>query len=288
MLADEWKRPRVDPEPNPGSSRMAAAASAARLSHENHAALLSAAALTTCGRHCRLPTAAAGDLPPLDPDASSPPPIAGLPDDEASGAILQVRGSDGRWLGTSGVADVHTGRHVPQHGRFRIGSMTKSFTATAALQLVARGNLDLDRSVQTYVPGVLPERSPSTSCSTTPPGCPASTSTTRTPPGSSRTGSTPGPRASCSTSPSTRRRCPMAFRRGAQRYGNIDYLVLGAVIEKVTGRPYGDAIRAAHPAAAAATRPRRDTTAPARRGTRSSTGPVTSRRPTRLTGPPPR
>jgi D-alanyl-D-alanine carboxypeptidase len=36
----------------------------------------------------------------------------------------------------------------------------------------------------------------------------------------------------------------MVFAPGEQqRYGNIDYLVLGAVIEEVTGRSYGDAIR---------------------------------------------
>ncbi|GGQ72973.1 serine hydrolase domain-containing protein [Couchioplanes azureus] len=79
-----------------------------------------------------------------------------LPDAEASGALVQIRGSAGCWQGTAGVADVRTGAGVPQNGRFRIGSMTKAFTAVVALQLVAEGRLDLDRTVQHYRPGLLP------------------------------------------------------------------------------------------------------------------------------------
>src|SRR3712207_7253567 len=45
---------------------------------------------------------------------------------------------------------------VPADARFRIGSMTKMFTAAVALQLVAEGRLALDRTVQHYLPGLLP------------------------------------------------------------------------------------------------------------------------------------
>src|SRR3954454_11969988 len=85
----------------------------------------------------------------LDPAALAAA-IAGLPNGEASGALLQVRGEDGCWQGTSGVANIQTGQKVPVNGRFRIGSMTKAFTPTAVLQLVAKGKLRLDRTVQSY------------------------------------------------------------------------------------------------------------------------------------------
>jgi D-alanyl-D-alanine carboxypeptidase len=185
---------------------------------------------------------------PLDP-AKLAAAVAGLPNDEASGALLQVRGADGCWQGTSGVVNVHTGQKVPLDGRFRIGSMTKTFTGTAALQLVARGKLDLDRTVQSYLPDLLPAEYP-----------PITIDQLLT-----YTSGLPGPRID-HKDPDwflahrfdtwTPRQLfdlafyedgkvyPMAFAPGTQqRYGNIDYLVLGAVIEKVTGKPYGDAIR---------------------------------------------
>ena len=193
--------------------------------------------------------AAADTRPLLDPAALEAA-IAGLPNGEASGALLQVRGSDGRWQGTSGVANVHTGQKVPVNGRFRIGSMTKTFTATAALQLVAKGRLDLHRTVQSYAPDLLPAEFP-----------PITIDQLLT-----YTSGLPGMEidhkdpvwflAHRFDTWTPRQLFDLAFREEdgtakemlfcpgrAQNYGNIDYLVLGAVIERVTGRPYGDAIR---------------------------------------------
>jgi len=45
------------------------------------------------------------------------------------------------------------GRSVTPRTPFRIGSLTKSFTAAAVLQLVESGRVDLDAPVQTYLPG---------------------------------------------------------------------------------------------------------------------------------------
>jgi len=55
-----------------------------------------------------------------------------------------------------GLADVETGRVVdPLETGFRIGSITKTFTATAILQLVEKGLLDLDADIEQYLPGLL-------------------------------------------------------------------------------------------------------------------------------------
>jgi D-alanyl-D-alanine carboxypeptidase len=74
----------------------------------------------------------------------------------AVGALAEVR--DGRevWRGTSGVAVLGTTRAVPADGRFRIGSITKTFVATVVLQLAAEGRLRLDDSVEKWLPGVVP------------------------------------------------------------------------------------------------------------------------------------
>ena len=62
---------------------------------------------------------------------------------------------DGR-TAARGVADLDTGRPMQPGLSFRLGSVTKSFTATVALQLVAEGKLRLDDTVERRLPGVLP------------------------------------------------------------------------------------------------------------------------------------
>lgn len=193
--------------------------------------------------------AAADPLPPLDPAALEAA-IAGLPNAEASGALLQVRGTTGRWQGTAGVANVHTGQKVPVNGRFRLGSMTKTFTATAALQLVAKGRLDPHRTVQSYAPDLLPAEFPPITVDqllTYTSGLPSMEIDHKDPAWFLRHRFdtwTPRQLFDLAFHKEDGTAKDMLFTPGtAQNYGNIDYLVLGAVIEKVTGRPYGDAIR---------------------------------------------
>lgn len=176
--------------------------------------------------------------------------IAGLPNDEASGALLQVRGTKGNWQGTSGVANVHTGQKVPVNGRFRIGSMTKTFTATAALQLVAKGKLDPHRTVQSYDRTILPTEFPPITIDqllSYTSGLPSMEIDHKDPVWflAHRFDTwTPRQLFDLAFRDEDGTAKAMLFAPGTeQKYGNIDYLVLGAVIEKVTGRPYGDAIR---------------------------------------------
>jgi D-alanyl-D-alanine carboxypeptidase len=71
----------------------------------------------------------------------------------AVGALAEVRDGRSVWRGTSGVAELGTTRPVPVDGRFRAGSITKSFVATVVLQLVAEGRLRLDDRVEKWIPG---------------------------------------------------------------------------------------------------------------------------------------
>ena len=50
-----------------------------------------------------------------------------------------------------GVTSVENPLEVTPETRFQIGSITKTFTGTAVIELVARGGLDLDRPVRAYV-----------------------------------------------------------------------------------------------------------------------------------------
>ncbi|WKX72779.1 serine hydrolase [Streptomyces sp. XD-27] len=96
-------------------------------------------------------------LPPLDPAALHAA-IGDLEHPPATAAQLQVSGSAGRWYGTSGVADLRSGRSVRAGDKVRIGSITKMFVATVALQLVAERRLCLDTPVRRCLPGLLPAR----------------------------------------------------------------------------------------------------------------------------------
>ncbi|MER7112077.1 serine hydrolase domain-containing protein [Streptomyces sp. NPDC000229] len=76
---------------------------------------------------------------------------AGVP-----GVFAEVRDAGRTWRGASGVADVDTGRPVGPGMRQRVGSITKTFTAAAVMQQVERGRIDLDAPIGGYLPRLVP------------------------------------------------------------------------------------------------------------------------------------
>lgn len=73
-------------------------------------------------------------------------------DDKLSGAMLAERGGKTIYKRNWGLANRETGAPVTDATKFRIGSMNKMFTAVAALQLVDQGKLSLDGTVGQYLP----------------------------------------------------------------------------------------------------------------------------------------
>ncbi|MFC0626721.1 serine hydrolase domain-containing protein [Kribbella deserti] len=69
-------------------------------------------------------------------------------------AGVQVRVNDrrGEWVGSAGVRKLGSAAKPPTNGRFRVGSVTKTFTATLVLQLAAEGKIGLDSPVADYLP----------------------------------------------------------------------------------------------------------------------------------------
>ncbi len=70
------------------------------------------------------------------------------------GAIAYVSVGDQEWISTLGVADLDTQAPVDPAGHGRIGSITKPIVATAVLELVDKGELSLDDTLEKYVTGV--------------------------------------------------------------------------------------------------------------------------------------
>jgi D-alanyl-D-alanine carboxypeptidase len=59
-----------------------------------------------------------------------------------------------RWDGVQGVSDLATKSSFRRDDYVRIASITKTFTATAVLQLVDRKKVSLDDKLERYVPGI--------------------------------------------------------------------------------------------------------------------------------------
>ncbi|WFE30385.1 serine hydrolase [Solwaraspora sp. WMMD791] len=87
---------------------------------------------------------------------------AALRDNKIAGATVAVV-SNGEIVTTRGYGDADTGAGGssavpvdPQEHLFRIGSVSKLITATAAMQLVESGSIDLDADIDTYLDYDLP------------------------------------------------------------------------------------------------------------------------------------
>ncbi|WP_018767521.1 serine hydrolase domain-containing protein [Bacillus sp. 105MF] len=59
------------------------------------------------------------------------------------------------WSYAAGIADLRTKKPMKTDFRFRIGSVTKTFIATVVLQLAGENRLNLDDSIEKWLPGVI-------------------------------------------------------------------------------------------------------------------------------------
>jgi D-alanyl-D-alanine carboxypeptidase len=117
---------------------------------------LGAALLALLAVPAQAGTAAAAGLPAPD-DAGLQAVLHTALSQGAPGAMVRVDDNGTIHRLSEGVADRATGRAITTTDRFRVGSVTKSFSAVVLLQLVDEGKLDLDASVNTYLPGLLPD-----------------------------------------------------------------------------------------------------------------------------------
>ncbi|GGR87064.1 D-alanyl-D-alanine carboxypeptidase [Streptomyces aureoverticillatus] len=98
-----------------------------------------------------VPTAAAKPRP-TDPLQQQ---VEAVHDTGAVGVHAEVTSPDTRESAYAGTAAMNTTRPMPRDGRFRIGSATKTFTATVVLQLVGEGRMSLEDTVERWLPGVV-------------------------------------------------------------------------------------------------------------------------------------
>ncbi|WP_225725134.1 MULTISPECIES: serine hydrolase [unclassified Nocardia] len=71
------------------------------------------------------------------------------------GALAQIRDGESTSFLSAGVADTGSNRPAGPRDQFRVGSITKTFTATLILQLAAEHKLGLDDTVEQWLPGLV-------------------------------------------------------------------------------------------------------------------------------------
>ncbi|QIG81576.1 serine hydrolase domain-containing protein [Stakelama tenebrarum] len=163
------------------------------------------------------------------------------PTDGPGGAAIVTEHGATTYAGARGLADLATGRPIRPDTLFRLGSITKQFSAALMMQLVDEGNVSLDDPLTKFLPDY--------------PG-PGGAATVRqllnhTSGIKSYTG-IPGWMVEANTNRAFTTQqmiaefadLPLDFEPGTdQRYNNSGYVLVGAVIEAVTGKPWHVALR---------------------------------------------
>jgi D-alanyl-D-alanine carboxypeptidase len=148
-----------------------------------------------------------------------------LATDGSSGAVGIVATDTGTWRGAAGWADAHAKRRARPSDRVAIESTTKTFVATVVLQLVGEGRLDLHDTVQQWLPGLFPARPRITirQLLNHSSGVPSDFGISEPPLVRVKRIAAQG---CCLFPPGT-----------SSAYSNSDFVLLGLIVEKVTGRP---------------------------------------------------
>lgn len=159
-----------------------------------------------------------------------------------SGAVVAVRSPQGTWIKAYGVADPTTKAPMTTDVHQRIGSVTKTFTGTLVLQLAQQGKLGLDDPINTYVAGVPNGKDVTLRMLLNMTSGLASYTTdqhfTDQLFADPRKAWTPDQLLAVGLA------LPPLFAPGEKfNYSNTNTILLGKVIEKVTGQPYADVLR---------------------------------------------
>ncbi len=185
-------------------------------------------------------TAAAAE-PPADLKAQADAILAAAyPADGPGAAVIVTRGGKTIYAAGRGLADIDSRRPITPDTMFRLGSITKQFTAAVILQLVQEGKVSLDDPVSRFFPD-FPQ--------------PGASATVRqllnhTSGIQSYTG-IPGWMVEANTARAHSsaemialfRDLPSPSKPGERwAYNNSGYVLLGAIIESVTGKPWHRAV----------------------------------------------
>lgn len=154
------------------------------------------------------------------------------------GAAVLVTGARGSRFRSAGFGDLARERAIRPRDRYRIASMSKAFNAAVVLSLVRDGRLRLADTVEDHLPGLLPDGAAVTirELLRHRSGVPNYTATEAF---AAVVGADPRARLGPAELMAFIDGVPPAFAPGsAYAYSNTDNIVLGLIVERVTGRDY--------------------------------------------------
>ncbi|MGH9888071.1 MAG: serine hydrolase domain-containing protein, partial [bacterium] len=152
-------------------------------------------------------------------------------------AVAVVKGRDTLLLKGYGLSDIENQVPVTPQTVFRIGSITKQFTSSAVMQLVEQGKVDLDDDMSKYIPQypTRGRRIPVRYLLNHTSGIPSYTDV------GPRFGNVARLDLSHDSLVAVIASDSLVFEPGTHfYYNNPGYYMLGMLLEKVTGKPYGD------------------------------------------------
>jgi CubicO group peptidase (beta-lactamase class C family) len=137
-----------------------------------------------------------------------------------------------------GLANIENAISMKPDMIFRIGSITKQFTAIAILRLMEQGKLDLQDELTKYLPDY-----PVNGKKITIEHLLTHTSGIKSYTGMEEFNGVQGKDMKVDELVAFFKNAPMDFDPGIQwKYNNSGYVLLGAILEKITGKPYGEYI----------------------------------------------
>lgn len=161
----------------------------------------------------------------------------------APGAIVYVRTPTATRAGVAGYADRAAHVSMRAADRYRIASVTKAFVSVEILQLEAKGKLDIDDTVEKYLPHVVPNGAAITLRQ-------LMNHTSGLFNYTDDVAFTNDPVTNFSRAWTPQQILAVAFAHPATfapgtnwSYSNTNYIVLGLVVEAVTGEPLGQVLQ---------------------------------------------
>ncbi|MBW1604508.1 beta-lactamase family protein [Streptomyces sp. JJ66] len=161
------------------------------------------------------------------------------------GAAIHAGNGDDAWTLSVGTGTIHTKRPIQSDEHFRIGSQTKTFTAVVVLQLVDEGAVSLDAAIDDYLPGVVTGNGYDGTRITVRQLLQQTSGLGAYNPHPLAATPEANPDGTYDLAASVRKglKSPPAGAPGAKfSYSNTNYLVLGMLIEKLTGRKVHQAV----------------------------------------------
>ncbi|ASU84470.1 hypothetical protein CDO52_18165 [Nocardiopsis gilva YIM 90087] len=198
-----------------------------------------------CATMLTLPSPAAHAQTTADDHAATLAALKAFQAKAGPGAAIHAGDGSDAWTLSVGTGTVNANRPIKSDEHFRIGSQTKTFTAAVVLQLADEGKVSLEAPIDEYLPGVVTGNGYDGTRITVRHLLQHTSGIAPYNPYPGAQTPKPNPDGTYDLAASVREglsRAPVSAPGADFTYSNTNYLILGMLIEKVTGMPVHESI----------------------------------------------